>query len=119
MLAVTVLAAATLLCPVEATARVTIGIEAIAASGTHYEGPGTVSEQFVAPAFHLTLGGSRIELQAEGIPLVGLSTSGLPSTTATSATDLGSSTARCASRSIHAPGSGWGWAAPSSTSRRW
>jgi hypothetical protein len=64
MLAVTVLAAATVLCPVEAAARVTVGIEAIFASGTHYEGPGTVSEQFVAPEFHLTFGGPRIELQA-------------------------------------------------------
>jgi hypothetical protein len=37
MLAVTVLATATLLCPTEAATRVTIGIEAIAASGTPRE----------------------------------------------------------------------------------
>ncbi|HEV2037651.1 MAG TPA: hypothetical protein VGQ96_03505, partial [Candidatus Eremiobacteraceae bacterium] len=62
--------------PLDANAQLKIGIETLYVSGTHFETHASIREQFVAPILHVSLASPRLELQAEGIPTVGITSSG-------------------------------------------
>lgn len=80
-----VAAAIMIACLQPAAADVRLGIEAFYISGTHYESSGNVSEQFVAPILHLSGGGNRVQVRAEGVPSFGINSTptsaDLPATT--------------------------------------
>ena len=79
---------ATAAVPCAAWADVKVGIEALYLSGTHYESHARVHEQLVAPVFHLSAGGRRVQFVSEGIPLIATARSGnFPNAPAT--TNLG------------------------------
>ncbi|MDQ6766721.1 MAG: hypothetical protein M3Z41_02835 [Candidatus Eremiobacteraeota bacterium] len=62
--------------PLDADAQLKIGLETLYLSGTHFETHASIREAFVAPILHVSLASRRLEFQAEGIPTVGITSSG-------------------------------------------
>ena len=75
--------------PSPVRARTDVGVSLLYLSGTHYESHSSVYEQFVAPLLKLDTGGSRVEFAAEGIPALGITSSGSSATFGTATTSLG------------------------------